>query len=40
MDKKVLQQQMRFVLLDGLGRARVTSDYDAPRLQQILAAAD
>jgi 3-dehydroquinate synthase len=39
MDKKVLQKQMRFVLLDGLGQARVTTEYDESRLQQILEAA-
>jgi hypothetical protein len=30
---------MRFVLLDGLGQARVTKEYDESRLQQILEAA-
>jgi len=40
MDKKVLQKQLRFVLLDGLGQAVVTSDYDESRLRQVLEAAD
>jgi 3-dehydroquinate synthase len=37
MDKKVLRKQLRFVLLDDLGRAALSDDYDAARLQQILA---
>jgi len=40
MDKKVLQKQLRFALLDGLGKAAVTSDYDEQRLQRVLGAAD
>jgi len=40
MDKKVLQKQLRFILLDGLGQAVVTSDYDESRLRQVLEAAD
>lgn len=40
MDKKVLQKQLRFVLLRELGEAFVTTDYDESRLQQILGAAD
>jgi 3-dehydroquinate synthase len=40
MDKKVKQKQLRFVLLDGLGKAVVTSDYDDARLQQVLEGAD
>ncbi len=40
MDKKVVQKQLRFVLLNALGEATVTSDYDEARLQQILEAAD
>ena len=40
MDKKVVQKQLRFVLLNALGEAIVTSDYDEARLQQILEAAD
>lgn len=40
MDKKVLRKQLRFVLLDHLGQARVTSDYDKVALQRILEAAD
>ncbi len=37
MDKKVQQKRLRFVLLHGLGDAFVTSDYDAERLNAILA---
>ena len=37
MDKKVLQKRLRFVLLRGLGEAFVTSDYDAARLDAVLA---
>jgi len=40
MDKKVLQKQLRFVLLNKLGDAVVTSEYDTSRLQQVLEAAD
>ena len=40
MDKKVLKDRLRFVLLSELGNAVVTSDYDAARLQQVLKAAD
>jgi 3-dehydroquinate synthase len=40
MDKKVLQKQLRFVLLRALGDAYVTTDYKADRLQQVLEAAD
>jgi 3-dehydroquinate synthase len=39
MDKKVQQKQLRFVLLHSLGEAFVTSDYDAARLDAVLAAA-
>jgi 3-dehydroquinate synthase len=39
MDKKVQQKRLRFVLLRGLGEAFVTSDYDAARLDAVLAAA-
>ena len=38
-DKKVEQQQMRFVLLRGLGDAFVTGDYNRDRLQRIIGAA-
>ena len=40
MDKKVLGDQLRFVLLSELGSAVVTSDYDNARLEQVLEAAD
>jgi 3-dehydroquinate synthase len=40
MDKKVQQKQLRFVLLSAIGEARITGDYDAGRLQQVLTAAD
>lgn len=36
MDKKVLQKQLRFVLLDGLGKAVITPEYDEARLLQVL----
>ena len=39
MDKKVLGKQLRFILLDGLGSARVSSDYDDALLDNILASA-
>jgi 3-dehydroquinate synthase len=39
MDKKVLNKGLRFVLLDRLGHAIVTSDYDSERLQHVLKAA-
>ncbi len=40
MDKKVLQKQLRFVLLSELGSAGVTAAYDETRLTQVLEAAD
>lgn len=40
MDKKVLQKQLRFVLLSELGSAVITSSYDKSRLRQLLEAAD
>ncbi|MDH3612905.1 MAG: 3-dehydroquinate synthase [Gammaproteobacteria bacterium] len=40
MDKKVLRKKLRFVLLDELGDAVVTAEYDKSRLQQVLEAAD
>jgi 3-dehydroquinate synthase len=39
LDKKVVQKQLRFVLLRVLGEAFVTSEYDPQRLQQVLEAA-
>ena len=38
-DKKVTGRRLRFILLEALGSARVTSDYDEQRLDAILAAA-
>ena len=40
LDKKVVNKKLRFVLLRRLGDAYVTSDYDEPRLEEILKAAD
>ena len=40
LDKKVADKKLRFVLLERLGDAHVTSDYDAARLQAVLAVAD
>ena len=40
MDKKVQGKQLRFVLLESLGRAFVTSDYDVTLLEHILGVAD
>jgi len=39
MDKKVQQKRLRFVLLNALGDAFVTSDYDSERLDRVLEAA-
>lgn len=39
LDKKVTDRRLRFILLDRLGAARVTSDYDPARLTAILKAA-
>ncbi|MEM6514518.1 MAG: 3-dehydroquinate synthase [Pseudomonadota bacterium] len=39
MDKKVLDRKLRFVLLDRIGQARVTSDYDETLLSGILETA-
>jgi 3-dehydroquinate synthase len=36
MDKKVQGKRLRFVLLDAIGSSRVTSDYDAVRLDALL----
>ncbi len=40
MDKKVLQKQLRFVLLRKLGDAFVTSEYDESRLARVLGVND
>jgi 3-dehydroquinate synthetase len=37
MDKKVQDRKLRFVLLDAIGKSRVTSDYDARRLDELVA---
>ena len=39
MDKKVKGKQLRFVLLESLGHAYITSDYDAGLLDSIVGAA-
>lgn len=38
LDKKVVQKQLRFVLLHKLGDAVITADYDASRLADVLEA--
>jgi 3-dehydroquinate synthase len=40
MDKKVIGKQLRFVVLDHLGAAGVTSDYEPAILERVLRAAD
>jgi len=40
MDKKVQDKKLRFVLLDRLGRAFTTAEFDAQRLAAIVAAVD
>jgi len=40
MEKKVVRKQLRFVLLDELGKAVVTTEFDESRLEQVLKAAD
>lgn len=40
LDKKVLANKMRFVVLKKLGDARITADYDANRLAKALEAAN
>ena len=40
MDKKVLDKQLRFVVLEALGNAAITSDYDRSVLDDVLKAAD
>ena len=40
MDKKVLDKKLRFVVLEQLGRAAVTSDYDRSLLDEVLGAAN
>jgi 3-dehydroquinate synthase len=39
MDKKVQDRRLRFVLLDAIGKSRVTSDYDRKRLDALVAGA-
>ena len=40
LDKKVMARKLRFVVLDSLGSARVTENYDANRLDKALEAAN
>ncbi len=40
MDKKVLDKKLRFVVLERLGHAVVTSDYDRSLLDEVLGATD
>ena len=40
MDKKVLKKQLRFVLLDELGHARVSGEYDERALTAVLEVAN
>ena len=40
MDKKVLRKQLRLVVLNSLGDACVTSDFDEASLRQVLEAAE
>ena len=40
MDKKVHGKQLRFVLLESLGRAFITSEYDNALLERILGTAN
>jgi len=40
LDKKVVNKHLRFVLLNELGDARISSDYDETRLAEVLAEAD
>ena len=40
LDKKVVANKLRFVVLDSLGSARVTENYDANRLDKALKAAN
>ncbi|MDH3748175.1 MAG: 3-dehydroquinate synthase [Gammaproteobacteria bacterium] len=40
LDKKVMAKRMRFVVLNKLGDARITADYDADRLATVLEAAN
>ncbi len=40
LDKKAVNKKLRFVVLDKLGDARLTGDYDEARLSQVLEAAN
>jgi 3-dehydroquinate synthetase len=40
LDKKAAGKRLRFILLDGLGSARIESDVDTGLLDSILARAD
>ena len=40
MDKKVLDKKLRFVVLERMGHAVVTSDYDRSLLDEVLEAAN
>ena len=40
LDKKAVGKKLRFVVLDRLGEARLTGDYDEARLRQVLDAAN
>jgi len=38
LDKKAVGRQLRFVLLDAPGAARLSADYDEDRLARVLGA--
>ncbi len=40
MDKKVQRKQLRFVLLNKLGDAHVSSEFDRAALEDVLGSAD